>query len=202
MKNKLASTLLLATFFFGFESMRSLAQETTSTPTASTFIFITHDVIKQGGFAEYERLQQEKAKALKAANWQRVSIGLTHVTGPIKTNVFHYSFYKSFEDYGNDRKELGSKPELKKALKTIEDEENAILVSRDIIAAVYHPDISYQGDFNWADMRYLSVIVNVLKPGHSFEYLEKSAIVKNAHTAGKIVENRHLVVGYQVHCQT
>jgi hypothetical protein len=58
-----------------------------------------------------------------------------------------------------------------------------------VIAALYHPDISYQGDFNWANMRYLSVILNVLKPGHNIPYGEKSRIVKKAHTEAQRAEN-------------
>jgi hypothetical protein len=182
----IVSSLLFAGVFLGTGLLPLHAQE--ASDKAFKFMMLTEDVLKPDAFPEYERLQLEKVKALKAANWPRVSIVLTHTTGPTAI-IYHVSFYNSWADIEKDRLEMARLNDLKKSLKDISNEESHTLVSRRVIATVYHPDISYHGDFNWAAFRYMSLIRLVLKPGHGGEYRKNRDIVLKAHTDANLPEN-------------
>ena len=178
--------LLLAASFLACGALRTQAQLASS--VASHFIQVTEDVIKPGGFKEYERLQHEKAKALKAANWKRVSIGLTHAYGP-QSKVYHYSFYKSFEEVENDKELIARNSDLAKALEHVADQEDNVLASRNVYLVVYNPDISYQGDYNWAEMRYMSLIDIQLKAGVQEVYRKNRAMTLMANQTAHLKKN-------------
>jgi hypothetical protein len=183
---KTISSLFFAAIVLGTGLLPLHAQEASN--KAYKYILITEDVLKPDAFADYERLEGEKIKALKAANWPRVSIGLTHTTGPASM-VYHFSFYNSWAEIDNDRMELNKSADLKKSLKELTAQESHLLVSRRVIATVYHPDISYQGDFNWAAMRFMSLIRLQLHPGHGGEYKKNRDIVLKAHNEAQLPEN-------------
>jgi hypothetical protein len=185
-KSKTTMVTLLTVSLLGFGVPRSLAQPASS--VASHFIQVTEDTIKPGGFKEYARLQHEKAKALKAANWKRVSIGLTHTYGP-GSKVYHYGFYKSFEEIENDKELITKNAALTKALEQVADQEDNVLVSRDVYLVVYNPDISYQGDYDWAEMRHMSLIDIQLKAGVQEIYRKNRAMTLKANQAAQLKKN-------------
>jgi hypothetical protein len=186
MKNEPVATLLLTMSLFGGTALRTQAQPAGS--VASHFIQVTEDVIKPGGFREYARLQSEKAKALKTAKWKRVSIGLTDEYGP-QAKVYHYSFYKSFEEIENEKRLVMNNADLAKALEEIADQEDSILASRNVYLIVFNPDISYQGDFNWAEMRYMSLIDIQLKAGEQETYRKNRAMTLKANQIAELKKN-------------
>lgn len=188
MKNKTIVIACATMFVLGFGTKFCLGQEATPKPETPKFIHIIQDVVKEGSFAEYESLQVERAKALYAANWPSVSIALKTITGP-DLEVLRISFFNSFEERANDKTEMGKNPALGAKLKEIAQKESLLLQSRREIDAHYQPKISYQGDFNWADMRFMSIINIHLKPGHGSEYLQNRDIVLKAHHDAKLPEN-------------
>jgi len=169
------------------QSPRLLAEQE-GAPKQPEYIHIIQDTVKEGRFPEYESLQVERAKALAAANWARISIGLKPMTGPA-FEVLRISFFNSFEELANITKELGENPALGAKLKEIDQKESLLLQSRLEIDARYRPKISYHGDFNWADMRFMSIIKIHLIPGHGSEYSQNRDIVIKAHNDAKLPEN-------------
>lgn len=157
-------------------------------PKQAEYIHIIQDTVKDGRFAEYESLQVERAKALAAANWPRVSIGLRPMTGPA-FELLRISFFNSFEELANATKALGANPALAAKLKEIDQKESRLLQSRIEIDARYRPKLSYRGDFNWADMRFMSIIKIRLNPGHGAEFTQNRDIKTKAHTDAQLPEN-------------
>jgi hypothetical protein len=193
MKTKTLTVVCLA-YLFRFGTTFCLAQEGTPNQPAK-FIHITQDIVKEGSFPEYESLQVERAKALYAANWPQVLIALKTITGP-DLEVLRISFFNSFEERANEKKEMGKQSALSAKLKEIAQKESLLLQSRREIDAHYQPKISYQGNFNWADMRFMSIISIHLKPGHGSEYLQNRAIVLKAHSEAKLPENLAIYTVY------
>jgi len=188
MKNKTLVGVYLAMYLLGFGAKLCLGQEGATQPEPPKFIHIIQDVVKEGSWDAYHDLQVERAKALFAANWPRVSIALKTITGP-DLEVLHMSFFNSFEERANDKKEMGKNPALSAKLKELTQKESLLLQSRREIDVHYQPKISYQGNFNWADMRFMSIINIHLKPGHGSEYLQNRDIVMKAHSDAKLPEN-------------
>jgi|SRR5215472_23110 len=193
MKTKTLTVVCLA-YLFLFGTMFCLGQEGSPNQPAK-FIHITQDIVKEGSFPEYESLQIERAKALYAANWPQVLIALKTITGP-DLEVLRISFFNSFEERANEKKEIGKNSALSAKLKEIAQKESLLLQSRREIDAHYQPKISYQGNFNWADMRFMSIISIHLKPGHGSEYLQNRAIVLKAHSEAKLPENLAIYTVY------
>ena len=195
MKNKTLISACLMMYLLAFGATFCVGQEGAPKTEPPRFIHIIQDFVKEGSFAEYETLQVERAKALYAANWSKVSVALKTISGP-DLEILHISFFNSFEERANDRKELVKNPALGAKLKEIAQKESLLLQSRREIDAHYQPKISYQGNFNWADMRFMSIINIHLKPGHGSEYLANRDIVLKAHSDAKLTENLAIYTVY------
>ena len=185
LRAKTTMVILLAAFL-GCGAQRTQAQAASS--VASHFIQVTEDVLRPGSFKEYARLQHERARVLKAANWKRVSIGLTDAYGP-QSKVYHYSFYKSFEEIENEKELITKNVDLAKALAQVSDQEDNVLASRNVYLIVFNPDISYQGDFNWAEMRCMSLIDIQLKGGEQETYRKNRAMTLKANQIAELRKN-------------
>lgn len=151
------------------------------------FARVIQEVVKEGSWPEYQKIQEERADVLTAANWPRVSIALVPLFGA--NQVLHYSFFDSFADLTNEQSELDKQPALKAKLRALDQQESLLLVSKRIFFTTYHPDISYQGDFSWPELRYTSIIFIHLHPGHGDEYLANRKIVLAAHRGAHLTEN-------------
>ena len=165
----------------------SVLAQNSAPPPQKPYARVLKEVLKPGSWNEYEQIQVARAKVLKDADWPRVSVALVPIAGP--DMVLHYSFFDSFADMAKDAAELDKRPELKAKLEALDLQENAILQSRQVYIIFYHPDISYQGDFSWPDVRFSSIIFIHLHPGHGDEYLKNRKIVLAAHSAAHLGEN-------------
>ena len=151
---------------------------------------ITREVVKPGAWGDYTRVSVARSRALKSANWTRVSVAWKTLTGP--DEVLYLTFYNSFEDWGKDQEKVEKAPVLKTKLEELAQKTGSLLESRRDFTTVYHKDISYRGEFDWSQMRCVSIITIHLRPGHHREYLENRKIVLGAHTRANLDE--HLAI--------
>jgi hypothetical protein len=157
------------------------------TVPASKYIRITQDVLKPGSGREYEQVQAARLALLKDVKWPRPTVALRPLTGI--DQVLKLNFFQSFEDWGNELNDIDKTPGLKTKLKELDQQEAGALQSKRVMATIYHPDISYRGDFDWSEVRCISIISIHLRPGHGAEYGGNRRIVLKAHTEAQLPEH-------------
>ena len=80
-------------------------------------------------------------------------------------------------------------PVLSSVLEMLDREEGDLLLESREVTAVFHPEISYRPEFDWAQMRLLGVITIQLRPGHHAEYLQNRKLVMEAHERASLDEH-------------
>ena len=148
---------------------------------------ITRSLARPGKRDELARIRARRAEALAAARWPRPSVALTSVTGP--DEVWRLTGYEAFEAWSEDLETVCRMPVLSAALELLDQGEGRLLLEHREMTAVYHPEISYRPDFDWAQMRFLDVITIQLRPGHHAEYLQNRKLVMDAHERAALDEH-------------
>jgi len=154
------------------------------------FLLITQIEVRPGRGPELSQLEAARSNALAIAKWPTVSIAMKSVTG--LTEIWYLTGYDSLEKYDRDQEAVQHNPGLKTEMDQFETRERDLVLSKRDILLVYHDDISYRPDFDWAQFRCLDAIRIHLRQGHHAEYLENRKITVDAHKKGGIDE--HLLV--------
>ena len=148
---------------------------------------VTRSLVKPGRRVELARVRARRAEALADARWPRPSIALTSLTGP--DEVWRLTGYEAFEAWNEDLETSRRMPALSSLLELLDHQEGDLLLESREVTAIYHPEISYQPEFDWAHMRFLDVITIQLRPGHHAEYLQNRKLVMDAHQRAALDEH-------------
>jgi hypothetical protein len=189
MNNNRLFFLILAAAMWVCGAKTTRAQESSS-QVPPPLLRITRVLLKPGRMADYEKIAEARANALKKANWSRSLLTLPAVTGP--EEVWLLTLYDSLEGWDKDREEINKQASLKAELDRLDREASDLILSKSEIRTHYHPDISYRPNFDWSQMRCLSTIELHIHPGHHSEYVENRKITLAGHQKGGIDE--HLMV--------
>ena len=166
-----------------------LAQEPPA-PEPPTFLRITREVAKPGTLSDLAYIGAARSIALRNANWPRVSLGLTSVTGP--EEVLFLTFYDSLGALEKDREEINKNPALKNELDRLARQEGDLLLSKRDVTVSYKKEISYRPNFDWAQTRCMDLITVHLNAARHAEYLENRKMTLEAHERGGL--DTHLFI--------
>jgi hypothetical protein len=143
---------------------------------------ISKIVAKPGNIAQIQKLEVERANALKRARWPRTFIGSVAITGPQQLWVF--ARYEKLGAIADDLDFIDKNPALKADLERIDAAEAALIESKRDVTASYQKDISYRPDFNWSAVRYWEIIWIHLRQGHHDEYIQNRIMTREEHERG------------------
>jgi len=143
---------------------------------------IMQEAVIPGRMAALTRNHGEQARVLRAANGDRVSLGLVAASGP--EEIWTFNFYTTLGDIESDRQAVARDPVAQARLESLDEAGGAGLSRRNVQTAAFLRDLSYQPDFDWAQARYLDIIVVHVRPGHHPEYLELRRMSLAGHLKG------------------
>ena len=158
-----------------------------SVVTPPNILRITRGLTRPGKRTELARVRARRSQALASASWPRPSVALTSITGP--DEVWRLTGHDAFEAWHEDLETTGRMPVLSSVLEMLDREEGDLLLESREVTAIFHPEISYRPEFDWAQMRLLDVITIQLRPGHHAEYLQNRKLVMEAHARAPLDEH-------------
>jgi hypothetical protein len=125
---------------------------------------------------------QERAKLLRAAGWKRPVIGFKSVTGP--DQVVYLSFYDDLGPLQTERDTIDANPILKAKLDKVARDAGTQMVGRDDFVTVYHPELTYRPNWNWAKTRCIDMLRIHLNAAKGAEYAENRKMTLESHDRG------------------
>ncbi len=149
---------------------------------APAILGITQETVLPGKMSILIGNHGEVSRLLQSITPTRISLGLVAVSGP--EEVWTFNFYSALGDMESDRLAVERIPGVKRKIEQLDEGGGPCLSRRNVQTATFLRNLSYQPDFDWAQARYLDVIVVHVRPGHHPEYLELRRMSLAGHLKG------------------
>lgn len=150
----------------------------------SHFLFVTKEWVKPGQMSTVLQVDAERARVLRETNWQRPVIGFKSVTG--QDQVVFLSFYDDLGPLQTERETINADPVLKEKLDTVARDAGAQMVGREDFVTVFHPDLTYRPNWNWAKTRCIDMLRIHLNAAKGAEYAENRKMTLESHDRGAL----------------
>jgi hypothetical protein len=173
-----AATLLLA---FG---STAVAQESTPPPN---IVQIFREEVKPGHGAAHARTEAGWPRAFAKANWPTHYLAVTSVTGP--PDAWFIAGYESMAAWEQDQKNIEKNTALQAETDRLSEQDSQHLSGVRSVVARYRADLSHRPGVSIPNMRYFSIAVVRVRPGHTEEYEEVRKMVKAAHEKAGLKDN-------------
>lgn len=162
------------------------AQE--AAPTAPPRVLqIYREEVKPGHGPAHAKTEAGWPRAFAKANWPTNYVAMTTVTGP--GEAWFITGYESYEAWEKDSRNIEKNAGLQAELDQLSAQDGEHLSAGRSIALTYREDLSHRPGVSIPRMRYMSVTIVRIRPGHNEDYEEVRKIVKAAHEKAGVKDN-------------
>ena len=140
---------------------------------------IFREEVKPGKTAAHEKVEAGWPRAFAKAKWPTYYLAATSVTGP--SEAWFITGYDSYASYETDQKNLEKASALFAETQRLSALDGELLTQGRSMLATYRGDLSYNTGVDLAKMRYFTITVTRVRPGHDAEFVEARKTVKAAH---------------------
>jgi hypothetical protein len=175
--------LVAAMLLLGFTSA-AFAQEATPPPN---IIQIFREEVKVGHGPAHARTEAGWPRAFAKANWPVHYLAVTSVTGP--QEAWFIAGYESMAAWEQDQKSIEKNTALQAEMDRLSEVDSQHLNGYRGVVARYRADLSHRPGVSMPNMRYFSIAIVRVRPGHNQEYEEVRKMVKAAHEKAGVNDN-------------
>ncbi|MEO6876743.1 MAG: hypothetical protein ABI222_18175 [Opitutaceae bacterium] len=143
---------------------------------------ITQEAVVPGKMPAFLKTRAAATEALRPVAGGQIAVGLVSVSGP--EEVWTFNFHQHLADIEATRLAVEKLPATRAALDRLDEQAGVCLSHRQTQTATYLPDLTYQPGFDWAQARYLDIIVVHVRAGHHLAYLELRRMSRDGHNKG------------------
>lgn len=140
---------------------------------------IFREEVKPGKAAAHQKVEAGWPRAFAQAKWPVHYLAVTSVSGP--GEAWFLSGYPSFAAYEADQKNIERASALFAETQRLSAIDGELLTQGRSMFATFREDLSYNTSVNLGKMRYFTITVTRVRPGHNAEFVEARKIVKAAH---------------------
>jgi hypothetical protein len=169
------------------------AAQTTAPPAPPKVIQIFREEVKPGKTAAHQKIEAGWPKAFAQAKWPTYYLAATSVTGPAE--AWFITGYPSYAAFEADQQNLEKASALFAETQRLSALDGEVLTQGRSMLAAYRDDLSYNTGVNLAKMRYFTITVTRVRPGHTAEFVEARKLVKAAHEKAGLTDGAAI---YQV----
>ncbi|MDI1335183.1 MAG: hypothetical protein PSU94_03275 [Lacunisphaera sp.] len=158
---------------------------------APRWIRFTRERVKAGGLAGLFKSHAVRSTVLTEGQWPRNTVTLRPLSGP--QEIWSFTGYNETYAWGDeDPALLDRAPALKARLEQIEQDDAAFTTEKRDLVLRYKPDLSYQPDFDWSEVRVFSFTVRKIRKADEEKFKEWCRKVSARHAQFNIPE--HLLI--------
>jgi len=183
--------VLLAPLAFLVGVLPAVAQPAASAPPKILQIF--REEVKVGKTAAHQNVEVGWPKAFAQAKWPTYYLAATSMTGPAE--AWYMTGYTSYAAYEADQQSLEKATALFAETQRLSALDGELLTQGRGMLASFRDDLSYNTGVNLAKMRYFTISVARVRPGHDAEFVEARKLVKAAHDKAGLTDGAAI---YQV----
>jgi hypothetical protein len=140
---------------------------------------IFREEVKVGKTAAHQKVEVGWPKAFAQAKWPTYYLAATSMTGP--SEAWYITGYASYAAYETDQQNLEKASALFAETQRLSALDGELLTQGRGMLASFRDDLSYNTGVNLAKMRYFTISVARVRPGHDAEFVEARKTVKTAH---------------------
>jgi hypothetical protein len=140
---------------------------------------IFREEVKPGKTAAHQKVEVGWPRAFAQAKWPVYYLAATSVTGP--SEAWFLTGYPSYAAYEADQQNLEKASALFAETQRLSALDGELLTQGRGMLATFRDDLSYNTGGNLAKMRYFTITVTRVRPGHDAEFVEGRKLVKAAH---------------------
>jgi hypothetical protein len=140
---------------------------------------IFREEVKPGKVAAHQKVEAGWPRAFAHANWPVHYMAATSVTGP--SEAWFLTGYPSYAAYEDDQHNMEKASALFAETQRLSALDGELLAQGRGMLAAFRDDLSYNTGVNLATMRYFTITITQVRPGHDAEFVEARKIVKAAH---------------------
>jgi hypothetical protein len=180
----------------GVAIYQSIVREESAAPEwngrgAPRWLRFTREHVKAGGLAGLLKSHAQRSVVLTEGQWPRNTVTLRPLSGP--QEIWSFTGYNDIFACGDEDPGLLERaPTLKARLEQIEQDDAAFITEKRDLFLRYKPDLSYQPDFDWSEVRVLSFTVRKIRKADEEKFKEWCRKVSLRHAQLNIPE--HLLV--------
>ena len=160
-------------------SVLPAAAQPAAPPAPPKVLQIFREEVKPGKTAAHEKVEAGWPRAFAKAKWPTYYLAATSVTGP--SEAWFITGYDSYASYETDQKNLEKASALFAETQRLSALDGELLTQGRSMLATYRGDLSYNTGVDLAKMRYFTITVTRVRPGHDAEFVEARKTVKAAH---------------------
>jgi hypothetical protein len=170
----------------------AIAQAQAPTP-APNIIQIYREELKPGHGPAHAKTEAGWPRAFAKANWPTHYIAITSMTGP--NEAWFIAPFDSLSAWEKDINETAKNAALQAELDRLSEEDGQHLAGYRGIVARYRADLSHRPGVSIPTMRYFSITIVRIRPGHNPDFEGARKIIKEAHEKAGVKDNHSV---YQV----
>jgi hypothetical protein len=145
----------------------------------------TRERVRPDGSANLLKLYASRSKALSEGQWPRNSLVLNPLAGP--PEIWTFTGYNKMYAWGDEDPALLEKaPVLKAKLTQLAAEAAPFITEKRENVLMYLPDLSYQPNFEWSEVRVLTVRTRKINKGMDGQFKEWNRAKNAAYVKYKI----------------
>jgi hypothetical protein len=171
-------SLWLAPLVLGIAALPAFSQAPASSGPPKV-LQIFREEVKPGKGSIHEKTEAGWPKAFAKAKWPVHYLAVTSVTGP--GEAWFLSGYPSYAAYETDQRNIEKDATLTAETQRLSAIDGELLTQGRSMLASFREDLSYNTGADLSKMRYFSITVTRVRPGHEAEFVEARKIVKAAH---------------------
>jgi hypothetical protein len=168
----------LAPLAFLIGVLPAVAQPAAAPPPPKV-LQIFREEVKVGKTAAHQKVEVGWPKAFAQAKWPTYYLAATSMTGP--SEAWYMTGYPSYAAYEADQQNLEKASALFAETQRLSALDGELLTQGRGMLAAYRDDLSYNAAVNLSKMRYVTITVTRVRPGHDAEFVEARKTVKAAH---------------------
>jgi hypothetical protein len=162
------------------------AQQAPATSTPPVLV-IYREEVKPGRAAAHASNETAWAQGFAKAGVPQHWLGMTSVAGP--NEAWFFSGYGSYEEMQKSEDAVEGTPAMQALADKFSAQEGDLINRTTTIVAGYRPGLSYQPEVSLPAMRFMSIDVVRVKPGHDREFRAAWRMQVEAHTKAKVDEH-------------
>jgi len=152
------------------------AQEPTPPPK---YIQIYREIVKQGKGPAHEKTEAAYVRDMKAGNALPNYTAMVSITGP--NEAWFISRYDSVGAWGKDTENTAKNSSLQANLDRDNAADGELLADGRSIIARFRDDLSHRPGINIPSVRFFSITIVRIRPGHNPDFEAARKIIKDAH---------------------
>jgi hypothetical protein len=165
---------------------QALAQ-TPVVPSTPKVLRIYREEVKPGKGAAHEKVEVGWPQAFAKANYPVHYLAMTSITGP--NEAWFLEGYDSFASIEKAGQTIDNNAALKAELDKLSERDGELLSGMRILITTYRDDLSYGSNVTLSQMRYMTVTMTRVRPGHDSEFVALRKIVSAAHEKANMDEH-------------